>query len=126
MRFISARTHTIVGFIVGIVLILAPNIFGFSDTGGAAVTAPRIIGLIVVLSELTVKGSFSNIGMISMKMHLAMDVMIGAVLALSPWLFSFSDEGTNATLPHVIVGLMIIGYAMVTKTEDEPATSSSQ
>lgn len=126
MRFISPRVHTIVGFVVGIVLILAPNIFGFSDTGGAAAMVPRIIGLIIVLSELTVKGSFSTIGMIPMKLHLGMDVVLGAFLALSPWLFSFSDEGANATLPHVIVGVMIVGYALITKTGDEPAAASSK
>jgi hypothetical protein len=101
------------------VLWLAPNIFGFSDMGGAAATIPRIIGVIVILSELTVKGSFSQMGMVPMKMHIPMDVLMGAFLALSPWIFSFNDEGTNAWLPHLIVGLLMIGYALVTRTNEE-------
>ncbi|MDB5164541.1 MAG: hypothetical protein JWL89_167 [Candidatus Saccharibacteria bacterium] len=119
MKFISPRTHTIIGFIVGIALLLAPNIFGFSDVGGAAVAVPRIIGLIVVVSELTVRGSFSGMGVVPMRLHIMADVLMGAILALSPWLFSFSDEGTNAWLPHLIVGILMIGYALVTQTNTE-------
>jgi hypothetical protein len=119
MKFISPRAHSIIGFIVGIALILAPNIFGFSDVGGAAVAVPRIIGIIVVLSELTVRGSFSGMGFIPMSMHIATDVLMGAFLALSPWLFSFSDNGTNAWVPHLIVGLLMIGYALATRTNEE-------
>lgn len=116
MQFISPRTHTIIGFVVGIALLLAPNIFGFSDVGGAAVAVPRIIGIIVILSELTVRGSFRGMGFIPMRLHIMMDILMGAFLALSPWLFSFSDAGTNAWVPHFIVGLLMVGYALMTRT----------
>ena len=116
MKFISPRAHSIIGTLVGLALIVAPNIFGFSDVGGAAVMVPRVIGIIVILSELTVQGSFSRMGFIPMKMHLVLDVLMGALLALSPWLFVFSDTETNAWVPHLVVGLVMIGYAVVTRT----------
>lgn len=125
MQFISPRTHTIIGFIVGIALLLAPNIFGFSDVGGAAVAVPRIIGIIILLSELTVRGSFSNMGFVPMKIHIAMDVFMGAVLAASPWLFGFSDEEANAWVPHLVVGIAVIGYALATRTNDAEVTARS-
>jgi hypothetical protein len=121
MKFLSPKTHSIIGFIVGLALLFAPNIFGFSDAGGAAVTVPRIIGIIVILSELTVRGGFTGINMIPMKAHLFMDVVMGAFLALSPWIFGFSDQGTNAWLPHLIVGLLIMGYVPMTRTNEEEA-----
>src|ERR1700712_5638373 len=120
-KILSPRTHTIIGFVVGIALLLAPNIFGFSDVGGAAVAVPRIIGVIVLLSELTVKGSFSGFGVVPMKLHIGMDVLMGLILAVSPWLFSFHDEGANAWLPHLVVGIMMVGYALVTQTNTEDA-----
>lgn len=125
MKFLSPRAHTIIGFIVGIALIFAPNIFGFSDVGGAAVAVPRIIGVIVILSELTVRGSFSGMGVIPMKLHVMMDVLMGAILAASPWLFGFADEEANAWVPHVVVGVLMIGYALVTRTDDEEAATDS-
>lgn len=123
MKFISPRTHTIIGFIVGVALILAPNIFGFNDVGGAAVTVPRIIGVIVLLSELTVRGSFSGFGVVPMRLHIVTDMLMGAVLALSPWLFGFSDEDANAWLPHLIVGILMIGYAAATRSGDETVSA---
>ena len=123
MKFLSSRTHSIIGFVVGIVLVLAPNLLGFSDVGGASVWLPRILGLVVIFSELTVKGSFSGMGMVPMKAHIPMDVLMGALLALSPWLFGFADEDANAWVPHLLVGVMMIGYALVTRTDadDKPA-----
>jgi hypothetical protein len=119
MKLLSPRAHTIIGFIVGVLLLFAPNIFAFTDVGGAATAIPRILGVIVILSELSVRGSFSGLGFVPMSMHLAMDVILGAFLAASPWLFGFSDRGTNAWLPHLIVGLLIIGYVPMTRTNEE-------
>lgn len=125
MKVIAPRTHTVIGTAVGIALILAPNIFGFSDVGGAAVSVPRIIGVLILLSELTVRGSFTGIGLVSMKAHIKLDVLMGAVLALSPWLFGFSDEEANAWLPHLVVGLLVIGYALMTNTDTKNPESSN-
>ena len=124
MKFISPRTHTIIGFIVGLALLFAPNIFGFSEFGGAAVWLPRIIGVIVILSELTVRGSFSGMGFIPMKLHIATDVAMGALLALSPWLFGFADNPANSWVPHLLVGLLMVGYALATRTTGENATAA--
>jgi hypothetical protein len=125
MKFLSPRVHTIIGFIVGIALLLAPNIFGFSDIGGAAVTVPRIIGLIVIVSELTVQGSFSGFGKVPMSLHIVMDVIMGAFLSASPWLFGFADEDANAWVPHLVVGLAMIGYALATRTNPEEARTTT-
>jgi hypothetical protein len=119
MKFLSPRAHSIIGLIVGILLVLAPNIFGFTDAQTSASAVPRIIGIIIIISELSVKGSISGFGFISMKMHIIMDVLLGTFLAASPWIFGFNDDGTNAWLPHLLVGLIVIGYALVTRTNEE-------
>ena len=116
MRFISTRTHAVIGLIVGIALLLAPNIFGFSDVGGASVTIPRVLGILLIISELVTNNGFSPIHGLSMSAHLMLDLVAGIFLAISPWLFGFSDQGTNAWLPHLIVGLLLAGYSLVTKT----------
>lgn len=122
MKFISPRAHSIIGFIVGVALLFAPNIFGFSDVGGAAVWLPRVLGVIVILSELTVRGSFSGMGMVPMRAHITTDVLMGLLLALSPWLFGFSDEAANAWAPHLIVGIVMVAYALATRTDDTDLT----
>ena len=58
---------------------------------------------------------------ISMRMHLMTDMVLGIFLAVSPWLFGFADRGANAWLPFVIIGVLEIGTAAM--TVPEPRTS---
>lgn len=49
---------------------------------------------------------------INMKMHLGTGYFIRALLALSPWLFRFSDV---VYMPHLILGLVEIGAGLLTR-----------
>jgi hypothetical protein len=51
---------------------------------------------------------------IPMRMHLLADMAVGAFLVISPWLFGFADQGANAWLPFVVIGLGEIGAAATT------------
>jgi hypothetical protein len=119
MKFLSTRTHTIIGLIVGAALIVAPWLFGFADNGGAAVMVPIYVGIFILLSELTTTSPLSIVKLVPMRAHIMMDVLTGLFLLASPWLFGFNDLEANAWVPHVIVGVMIVGYALVTRTTDE-------
>jgi hypothetical protein len=100
---------------LGIVLILSPWIFGFSDVGGACVALPIIVGALMVAQSLITDWELSIADILPLPVHLMMDVLAGAVLAISPFVFGFSDEGTNAWLPHVIFGLGLIGSGLMTQ-----------
>jgi hypothetical protein len=116
IRFLPTKVHTALDFIVGIALILAPNIFGFSDIGGAAVTIPRVIGVASILLGLFTRGyGFAIVRIIPLKIHLWIDLLAGLFLALSPWLFSFSDEATHVWVWHLIVGIALVIVSQVTK-----------
>lgn len=125
MTKLSSRTHAIIGLVVGVVLLFAPNIFGFSDVGSAAAVA-RWVGVFIIVSELLARNGLSPIGVISMPVHLAIDYVTGLFLAVSPWLFGFADEGANAWVPHFIVGLLIIGYAAATNPALSPREASTE
>ena len=100
---------------VGIVLIAAPWIFGFDDVGGAAVAVPIVIGALILLQSLVTDYEYSVENALPLPLHLAADVVAGVVLAASPWIFGFADEGTNAWLPHLIVGLGLIAAGLLTQ-----------
>jgi hypothetical protein len=107
--------HAMLDYPLGIVLILAPWIFGFSDVGGAAVTVPIVVGALMIAQSLITDWELSLADILPLPMHLTMDVLAGAVLAVSPFVFGFSDEGTNAWLPHVVVGVGLIGAGLLTQ-----------
>lgn len=119
MGFISTKAHTIIGLIVGAVLILAPYIFGFSDNT-AATLVPILIGVFILINELLTTSPLSPVKLVPMKVHIIIDVITGALLAVSPWLFGFMDSDHPVQwVPHLAVGLMVMGYALLTTTADE-------
>jgi len=117
--------HGMLDYPVGIVLILAPWIFGFSDVGGAATAVPIVIGVLVLVQSVMTDYELSLVDVLPLRTHLAMDVVAGIVLALSPFVFGFSDEGTNAWLPHVLVGLGLIGSGLMTQPERETGRTAA-
>ena len=115
MKFISNKMHTIIGLVVGVLLLIAPYLFGFSDNAPAAMV-PWIIGLFIILNELITTSPIALVKLVPMKIHVMVDVLTGLVLAVSPWLFGFADATPNAWVPHVIVGILVVGYALMTDT----------
>jgi hypothetical protein len=112
MRFISTRTHGIIDYIVGALLILAPFVLGFA-TGGAAMWVPIILGAAIIVYSLMTAYEMGATATISMSTHLWLDVAGGVFLAISPWLFGFSGL---VWAPHLIVGLLAIGLGLTTHT----------
>ena len=112
MRFLPTNVHGVLDYVIGIALIGAPWIFGFAN-GGPEMWVPIILGAGVILYSLFTAYELGLVPAISMPAHLALDIVGGAVLALSPWLFQFQDV---VWIPHLVVGLLEIGTGFMTKT----------
>jgi SPW repeat len=50
-----------------------------------------------------------------MAVHNLIDIVAGALLALSPWLFGYADEGANAWVPFVVIGVAAVFLGLTTK-----------
>ncbi|WP_224999587.1 SPW repeat protein [Cesiribacter sp. SM1] len=111
MRFIPTRIHGMVDYLMGLLLIASPWIFNF-NRGGAETWIPVILGAGLILISLFTDYELSVSRKISMPTHLWMDVLAGAFLAVSPWLFDFDEY---VYLPHLILGIAEIGAGLFTK-----------
>ena len=111
MRFIGTKTHGYLDYIMGALLIAAPWIFDFA-AGGAETWVPVILGAGVILYSLMTDYELGASPQISMRTHLMLDLIGGALLAVSPWLFGFADYVWE---PHLIFGLLEMGAALFTK-----------
>ena len=118
-RPITSRMHAMLDYPLGVVLILAPWIFGFSDVGGAAVALPIIVGAMAILQSLITDWELSIANIVPLPAHLMLDVAAGLVLAVSPFVFGFSDEDANAWVPHVVAGVGLIGAGLLTQRTRE-------
>lgn len=115
MKVISTKTHGIIDYLMGVVLIAAPWLFGFAR-GGAETWVPVVLGLGAIAYSLFTNYELSVSKSIPMKAHLTMDIVSGIFLALSPWIFGFAEY---VYLPHLILGIAEIGAATLTNPTPE-------
>jgi hypothetical protein len=115
MRIIPTKIHGILDYVMGLLLIASPWIFDFARDG-AETWVPVILGVSTIMYSLFTDYELGVSGKISMKTHLAIDLVSGIFLAVSPWLFGFSEY---VYLPHVILGLTEVMAVLLSKTEPE-------
>ena len=111
MRVIGTKTHGVLDYVVGALLIAAPWIFDF-DRGGAETWIPVALGVSALVYSLFTNYEMGAVRQLSMRTHLMLDLMSGILLAASPWLFGFADY---VWAPHLILGLFEIGASLMTK-----------
>jgi hypothetical protein len=113
MRFIPTRVHGVLDYLVGVLLIAAPWLLGFA-TGGAKMWVPIILGAAAIVYSLFTDYELGLVKATPMPVHLGLDILSGVVLAISPWLFGFA---AIVWAPHLIVGLLEIGIALLTQPQ---------
>ena len=112
MRVIPTRVHGMLDYLVGVLLIASPWIFGFADESGTAKWTFVVIGAAMLATSLMTNYELGAIHAIPMHIHLWADAAAGVVLALSPWIFGYAnDAGVNGWLPALIIGVGEIGAA---------------
>jgi hypothetical protein len=116
MRFIPTSVHGAVDHVVGPALVLAPTLLRLGRTSPEGITARAVGGVEALYSNITdYELSVKNV--VPMKVHLALDALGGATLALVPQLTGARQRGKKHWLPHLAIGAMEIGMAAFTKTE---------
>jgi hypothetical protein len=116
MRFIPTRFHAPLDYIVGVVLIAAPWVFQFSGDG-AATAVSVVLGIGLIAYSLFTNYELGVWKVAPMAVHNLIDVVAGALLAASPWIFGFADEGANYWLPFVVIGVAAIFLGLTTKQQ---------
>lgn len=110
MKIISTRVHGMMDYTMGLLLIVAPWLLDFAD-GGAETWVPVLLGASTIIYSLMTNYELGTFRVISMKGHLLLDMISGILLAVSPWLFGFSEV---VYLSHLILGLLEIGAVLLT------------
>lgn len=110
MKILSTKTHGVLDYLVGVLLIAAPWMFGFAN-GGAETWVFVAAGIAALVYSLITNYELGAAKLLSMKTHLAFDTISGLLLAASPWIFQFAD---NVFWPHLIFGLLELGVVLLT------------
>lgn len=121
MRPIPTRVHGVLDYLTGILLIVSPWLFDFAN-GEMAQWIPIVVGAAILLVSLITDYELSLIKRVPVPTHLAIDIMGGALLAVSPWLFGFAEL---VYWPHLVIGLAEIGAGLLTRQVPDYRFSST-
>ncbi len=91
-------------YIVGVLLIFAPNLLGLGAGWESRILV--LLGVAALVYSLLTRYEMGLLRVVPFRTHLALDVAHAVVLASSPWLFGFSER---TWLPHVAFGLLEFG-----------------
>jgi len=120
MKIIPRFYHGVLDYLSGVLLLLAPNLFGFAEMGGTATWVPRIIGMMILLQAVMTDYELGLMKVIPIAMHLMADYVIGIFMLLSPFLFGFYDDSRTATILMIVMGVVAVGTAAMTQPRGRP------
>jgi hypothetical protein len=120
---IPLNTHAAIEPLIAAIVIAAPWLFGFSDVDSAKAVC-IVVGLVMLIGGSMTDWRLSLVRLIPLRAHLMTDLLLGAVLVLSPFIFGFSDEG-GATRFTVIAGVLELMAALMTRWDPAEAEESA-
>lgn len=111
MRVIPTKIHGVLDYGVGALVAASPWLLGFAR-GGAETWVPVAMGVGAIVYSFFTDYEFGVVRRLGMRQHLALDMVDGLVLALSPWLFDFWSE---IWAPHLAMGILEIAVASLSE-----------
>ena len=125
--FISTAFYGVLNYIIALTMISSPWTFGLVDVSSAALFLPIYFGWIQLIMAIFTKSETGFIKQFPVQIHLVIDVLMGFILLVSPFLYTFSDkQDGKAWIPAVVVGGLLMFLGNFTKkspwlTPDEHA-----
>lgn len=116
MYKINSKTHGILDYLTGILLVVLPLLLGW-DYGSKAALVLLLAGVITLVYSLFTDYELGIAPVMHFKFHLGIDLVMGLLLAGSPWLLGFAQD---AYLPHLVIGLFEIAVVAFTRAEVAP------
>jgi SPW repeat len=120
---IPLNLHAALEPLIAIIIIAAPWIFGFSGADDAKAVC-IVVGVVMLLSGAMTDWRLSLVRAIPLRLHMTLDMLLGAVLILSPFVFGFSDHG-GPTRFTIIAGVLELTTALMTRWDPAEAYESA-
>src|SRR4051794_25845456 len=120
---ISVNTHAMLEPLMAVLIIVAPWLFGFSDVNDAQVIC-IVVGAAMLAAGAMTQWRYSLVKLVPLRMHFMTDLLLAAVLILTPFIFGFSDQG-GATRFMIIVGALEAFTALSTRWDPAEADAGA-
>src|SRR5918997_4137842 len=113
MRVLPTRLHGVIDYLWGVALLATPWVCGFADVAAAKWLAV-VFGVGAILYSAVTDYELGLVRLLPMVLHLGLDGLAGAFLAVSPWLFDFADR---VFWTHLAFGLFSVVASLITRTD---------
>ena len=102
--FISTTFFGYSSYILALVTMFSPWLFGFVHVGGASLFIPLLFGWFQLIMAIFSNTKAGMVGVFPVQMHAVLNVLSGSILLFSPFLYAFS---ASVFWPHLILGGLI-------------------
>ncbi len=118
--FISTAFFGVLTYIVALTLIASPWLFGLVNVSSAALFLPIYFGWLQLIMAIFSNNSTGFLKQLPIYTHQLLLTVMGFVLLVSPWLYTFSDR---AFWPELVFGLLLMIMGIF--TQKSPFTDAS-
>ena len=109
---IPAFVHGILEYVAGALLVAAPFLFSFDSDSATAVSI--VAGVLILVIAASTAMTTGLIKSIPVQAHVVLDYLLAALLVASPFIFSFTDDGT-ATAFFIVLGIVHLLMTIATR-----------
>ena len=116
--FISHSFYGFFKYILALTLIASPWLFNLVNISSAALLLPMYFGWLQLIMTIFVDTPFSPIRQFPIQMNCVVDVIMGFIIMVSPWLYSFATPNSGhagAFWPELCLGGLLIILGIFTK-----------
>lgn len=110
--FIPTAVYGVLNYLLSFTLIASPWLFGLVNVSSAALLIPIYIGWLQFIMAVFVDNETGFVKQFPMQIHLVIDVFMGFILMVSPWLYTFSSK---AFWPELFLGGLLFCLGIFTK-----------
>jgi hypothetical protein len=110
VRFIPTKVHGIADYVVGLIVMALPFVYGWTGTQRWTLTA---LGIFVIVYSLCTDYELGLLRFFQMRSHLVLDAVFGGLMLALPWVLGFSKD---SIAPMSVIGILGLILTVTTKT----------
>ena len=104
--------HGVLEYVVGVLFIAAPFLFGFDSS--AATAAALVVGLLLLAFTATSALPTGLVRSVSLGVHVTIDLVLAVLLVALPFILGFTDEAAPTAL-FIVVGVLHLLVTIATR-----------
>jgi hypothetical protein len=110
--FIPSGAHAVLDYVGGLLITTLPFITGAYRFNSAALFIPLLFGSMQMIMTIFTEHQGGFIKVFPLQLHLALDMLVGFLLIVSPFLYGFY---VITWVPYVLLGLLSFSAALFTR-----------